>query len=181
MANKLFLLSPILKKLFSSKVRIKVLSHYFSHPGEDFYINELMRILDEFPGSLPRELVNLEEAGILVSNFLGRKKYYALNQKSPIIGDLRNIFMKTTGEASLRAENKIEPDEKATVVLSTEQQVILQAIGDDGAIAEDIFSATGLPAAVVQRNLVMLELKNCVSKTGRGLYCRKDGITYIIA
>jgi len=29
--------SPTLKTLFSSKLRVKVLQHFFLHPGEEFY------------------------------------------------------------------------------------------------------------------------------------------------
>ena len=174
----------VLKRLFSSITRIKVLSHYFAHPRGSFYIRELIRILGETTGTLPRELVNLEAAGILVSNFLGKQKYYALNQKSPIIDDLRNIFIKTTGigeectgektgtsgKAASGMEVTFVEDEKPAVVLTADEQVILRAIGNDGATSEDLVAVAELPAAVVQRSLVMLELKGCIGKTKRGLY-----------
>ena len=46
---------------------------------------------------MARELGNLEVSGILISRAVGNQKHYALNKSSPIIDDLRNIFIKTTG------------------------------------------------------------------------------------
>lgn len=53
-----------LKCLFSSELRVKVLSHFFFHPGEDFHIRRLASVLKEPPGTLARELSHLEKAGI---------------------------------------------------------------------------------------------------------------------
>ncbi len=165
-----------LKRLFTSKMRIKILDYYFRHPGDSFYIHELKRILGEIIGPLSRELVNLEKAGILISNFRGRLKYYALNRKSPIINDLRNIFLKTS-RSEAGGSSSAEDDcvgKKAMVVLTEDEQTILQAIGDEGVTAADLIAITELSAAAVQSSLVMLELKGCIGKTQRGRYYREE-------
>ena len=87
----------ILKALFSSKLRIKVLEHFFFHPGEEFYVRRLASNLDEPVGSVARELAGLECAGILVSRRVGNQRHYGLNANCPILEDLRNIFLKTAG------------------------------------------------------------------------------------
>ncbi|MBI5598310.1 MAG: nucleotidyltransferase domain-containing protein [Deltaproteobacteria bacterium] len=86
-----------LKYLFSSKLRVKVLSHFFFHPGEDFYIRHLASVLKEPPGTLARELSHLEKAGILKHEMIGKQKHYSLQKDSPIVYDLMNIFLKTSG------------------------------------------------------------------------------------
>ncbi len=90
-------LPSTLKSLFSSNLRIKVLSHFFLHPGESFYVRQLASILKESPGSLARELANLQTAGIMTSRALGNQKHFSLRKDSPIHDDLRNLFLKTTG------------------------------------------------------------------------------------
>ncbi len=51
-----------LKHLFSSKLRVKVLSHFFFHPGEAFHVRRLAAEVQESAGSVARELAHLEEA-----------------------------------------------------------------------------------------------------------------------
>ena len=93
----------ILKHLFSSNLRVKILSHLFLHPGEDFYIRRLASTLRQPVGTVARELTHLEEAGILKHERVGNQKHYSVREESPIAEDLRNIFLKTTGvSAELR-------------------------------------------------------------------------------
>lgn len=88
---------PALKRLFSSSLRVKALSHFFMHPGESFHVRGIAGILEESAGTLARELTNLEAAGVLASRAVGNQKRYSLCKDSPIHDDLRNIFLKTTG------------------------------------------------------------------------------------
>lgn len=89
-----------LKRLFSSNLRIKVLSHFFFHPGESFHVRHLASLLDEPAGTLTRELTNLAEVGILHLEPVGNQKRFSINRRHPFIDDLRNIFLKTTGASS---------------------------------------------------------------------------------
>jgi predicted nucleotidyltransferase len=102
-----------LKHLFSSKLRVKVLSHFFFHPGETIHVRGLAAELKESPGSVARELAHLEEAGILVSHAVGNQKHYGLRDDNPILEELRNIFLKTSGasaelKAALEAVGDVE-------------------------------------------------------------------------
>lgn len=47
-------------------------------------MRELSRDLDEQINSIRRELINLEELGILKSKTADNKKIYTINSKSPI-------------------------------------------------------------------------------------------------
>ncbi|MFC1595488.1 nucleotidyltransferase domain-containing protein [Gemmatimonadota bacterium] len=89
--------TTILKRLFSSGLRISVLSHFFMNPGESFYVRSLANLLGESAGNLARELTNLEEAGLLRSKAVGNQKHFSLCEDSPIHEDLRNLFLKTVG------------------------------------------------------------------------------------
>jgi len=89
--------SAMLKALFSSKLRVKLLEHFFFHPGEEFHVRRLAAELDEPVGTVARELARLERAGILVSRRVGNQRHYSLDEGCPILDDLRNIFLKTAG------------------------------------------------------------------------------------
>jgi predicted transcriptional regulator len=86
----------VLKSLFSSMTRVKLLRLYLLSPeGAEFFVRELTRDLDEQINSIRRELENLEKIGLLTSRNRERKKYYRIDPKFPILEDLRNIFKKS--------------------------------------------------------------------------------------
>jgi predicted nucleotidyltransferase len=95
---------PILKGLFSSSLRVKILSHFFSHPGETFHVRRIAKVLDEPAGTVARELRHLERTAVLTSKAVGNQKHYSLREDLPIAEELSIIFLKTTGAgAELRA------------------------------------------------------------------------------
>ncbi|MDR3222588.1 MAG: nucleotidyltransferase domain-containing protein [Methanobrevibacter sp.] len=87
----------MLKKLFQSKTRIKILSYFSINPDTKVYIREFSRILEENINSVRRELINLENIKILTSQEKGNLKYYGMNKESPIYKEITNIFLKTEG------------------------------------------------------------------------------------
>lgn len=89
-----------LKHLFSSKLRVNILAHFFFHPGESFYVRRLALELGSPVGAVGRELAHLQEAALLCSQRVGNQKHYSLRQDSPILEDLRNIFLKTSGASA---------------------------------------------------------------------------------
>ena len=58
----------MLGKLFGSNTRVKILKLFLLHPEEKYYIRQLARDLKSQVNSVRRELENLEEFGLLVSN-----------------------------------------------------------------------------------------------------------------
>lgn len=94
----------ILKHLFSSTLRVKVLEHFFFHPGEEWYVRQLASALTEPAGTVARELSHLEETGILSSRRVGNQRHYRLRGDCLILDELRGIFLKTSGaSAELRS------------------------------------------------------------------------------
>ena len=57
----------MLKQLFTSQVRVKLLQTFVENPGEEFFIRQLTRDLGEQINSIRRELENLRKIGILES------------------------------------------------------------------------------------------------------------------
>ena len=58
----------MLGKLFGSKARVKILKLFLSHPDEKYYIRQIARNLKLQLNSVRRELENLEQFGLLISN-----------------------------------------------------------------------------------------------------------------
>jgi DNA-binding transcriptional ArsR family regulator len=85
----------MLKKIFGSGARVKLFQQFLKNPGEEFFIRQLTRILDEQINSLRRELENLERIGMLKSRERNRKKYYRINPHFPLLHELTSIVRKT--------------------------------------------------------------------------------------
>ncbi len=94
----------MLTKLFSSKLRVELLSLFFGRPDEEFYVREIEKILGEDAGNISRELKHLEGIGLLASSKKGNLKYYLLNPKFPLYDELRSIIIKTKGAGGILRE-----------------------------------------------------------------------------
>lgn len=94
----------MLKRLFSSKIRIKLLVLFITHPKDEFYIRQIQRLTGENFNNIRRELINLTEVGILKSIPRGNLKYFLINQSHPLYNDLKNIIYKTEGMGNVMRE-----------------------------------------------------------------------------
>jgi len=100
----------MLKNLFISKVRVKILNQYMTNFTASFHVRGLVRILDEEINAVRRELLNLQDAGILKSHKDGNKLIYKLNKDCSILWELRSMFFKESkiGTAILKSTSSIE-------------------------------------------------------------------------
>ena len=94
----------IINRLFSSKIRIKLLDIFLSHPDARFYIRELERKIDEEAKNISRELQNLENLGLLISEKKGNQKHYSVKEDFFLYPELKRIIFKTTGVLGLLKE-----------------------------------------------------------------------------
>ncbi len=85
----------MLKRLFTSSTRIKLLTLFLLHPDDEYFIRELTRKLDEQINSVRRELDNLKKVGILKSKFKNRKKFYVVDKNFVIFHELKSLVLKT--------------------------------------------------------------------------------------
>ena len=51
----------MLKALFTSNVRVKILKRFFLHPEEQYYVRQMTRDLDEQVNAIRRELDSLKK------------------------------------------------------------------------------------------------------------------------
>jgi predicted nucleotidyltransferase len=91
----------MLKRLFSSRIRIRLLTLFITHPKEEFYVRQIQKLTGENFNNIRRELKNLREAGIVNSTPRGNLKYFQINNTHPLYEDLKNIIYKTEGSGNL--------------------------------------------------------------------------------
>lgn len=108
----------MLKRLFTSNTRIKLLSLFLLHSDEEFFIRELTRRLNEQINSVRRELDNLKKLGFLKSREHDRKKYYITNKNFIAYNELRGIFLKSISDKDNIAKNILKMGEIDLLVLT---------------------------------------------------------------
>lgn len=109
----------MLKSLFISKVRIRVLAKYMEDVNKSYHVRGLVRELGEEINAVRRELLSLKRVGLLTSKKDGNKIMYTINKDCSIVWDLRSMFFKQS-ETGKILYDKLFPIEGIKVALVTE-------------------------------------------------------------
>jgi len=80
-----------------SKNQTLILEIYFNSPGKSYYLRELGRILGKEPGVFQKDINNLVNRGILLSEYQANSRFFRLNKNHPLYNELKSIFFKTLG------------------------------------------------------------------------------------
>jgi len=111
-------LSKSLKKIIVSKTRLSLLRLFFSRPQESFYIREVVRLVGEEINSVRREMENLKEAGILLSERRGNRLFYFLNKTHPLYQVFLTMVAKVEGLGGAIIKNRSRLGELRFVVFA---------------------------------------------------------------
>jgi hypothetical protein len=84
----------MLKRLFTSTTRVKLLTIFLLNTEQEFFIRQLTRDLNEQINSIRRELDNLKKLGLLKTKEKNRKKYYTVNKNFLLLNELKSIVVK---------------------------------------------------------------------------------------
>ena len=95
----------MLKHLFTSKARVKLLTIFLLKPDGEYFVRELTRELDEQINSVRRELDNLKKLGLLKSRAKNRHKFYSVNKDFVLFKELRRIIVKANPEIDAVVKN----------------------------------------------------------------------------
>lgn len=109
----------MLKQLFISKVRIKMLRQFLFNQDEELHVRGLVRLLDEEINAIRRELQNLEDAKILISQKRGNKLFYFLNKENQYVNELTRLFYIDRKDVQL-IHKILSPEERIKTVVITE-------------------------------------------------------------
>lgn len=88
--------------LFGSKTRVKLLHLFLSNPEKSFYVREITRLIDEQINSVRRELSNMLEVGVIISDSADNKLYYGANRQYKYYEPLKQIFSDSDTKRELR-------------------------------------------------------------------------------
>lgn len=78
-----------------SKNKVRLLKVFYAHPGRQFYIQELGRVLGTKPGVFQRALNNLYREGLLLSEYKANARFFSINRQHPIYSELKSIIAKS--------------------------------------------------------------------------------------
>lgn len=114
----------MIEQLFGSKTRVKLLQLFYSNPNRSFYVREITRKIDEQINSVRRELANLLNVGIIVSDNTNNRLYYEVNQTYEFYEPLLAIFGSSGTAATVSIEDiAASPKAKKPAVTSEEQKL----------------------------------------------------------
>jgi hypothetical protein len=115
----------MIEQLFGSKTRVKLLQLFYGNPNRSFYVREITRKIDEQINSVRRELANLLNIGIILSDNNNNRLYYEVNQRYKYYEPLATMFGgSTTTSTKVTKKDKKDDTEK------TSDEVDLKALGN---------------------------------------------------
>ena len=79
----------MLETLVSSRIRRTLLEHMLAHPDERFYLRGLAKLLNLSVSPVRRELLRLEQLGLLRAYDEANVRFYIVNQTCPMFQQLK--------------------------------------------------------------------------------------------
>lgn len=87
----------MLEDLIISRVRVKILTLFLSHPGMIFHVRDIVRKVGEEINAVRRELSHMEKAGMVAKEARANRLFYAFRRDYPLYFELLEIIGKTSG------------------------------------------------------------------------------------
>jgi len=80
-----------------SRVRDRILLEFFAKPGTSAHVREMARRVNASAPTVGSELAALARLGVLQTQTVGRSLVYSINERSPLLGEIRGLVQKTIG------------------------------------------------------------------------------------
>jgi hypothetical protein len=91
----------VLESLITSKTRVKILVKFFINAQTKAYLRGLEEEFGESSNAIRVELNRFEQAGLLVSENKGNRKYFCANTQHSFFNDIHKLLLKYVGIDSL--------------------------------------------------------------------------------
>lgn len=98
----------LLEDIIISRVRVKVLTLFLSHPGMIFHVRDIVRRVGEEINAVRRELGHMEKAGMVTKEHRANRLFYAFRKDYPLFYELMEIIGKTSGFGADLLKNKVK-------------------------------------------------------------------------
>jgi len=103
----------MLERLFTSRVRVRLLTLFLTHPTEAFYIRQIARLTGETYNNVRQELQNLAQLGLILSERRANATYYRANVEHFLFPELSCPF------PIFRSPSSISPPPAASTAPAT--------------------------------------------------------------
>lgn len=107
-----------LADIITSRVRIKILELLYSDVNDLYHVRGITREIKEEINAIRRELIRLEENGLVKKEPRSNRVYYWANSEYPMFGDILSIVSKNTGVGRQIIENKAKLGKLSFVMFS---------------------------------------------------------------
>jgi uncharacterized protein len=87
----------MLEDIVISRVRVKILTLFLTHPGTIFHVRDIVRRVDEEINAVRRELAHMEKAGMVSKEQRANRLFYSFRKDYPLYFELLELIGKTSG------------------------------------------------------------------------------------
>jgi len=87
----------MLEDIIISRVRVKILTLFLTHPGTIFHVRDIVRRVDEEINAVRRELAHMEGAGMVSKEQRANRLFYSFRKDYPLYFELLGLVGKTSG------------------------------------------------------------------------------------
>lgn len=87
----------LLEDIIISRVRVKILTLFLTHPGTIFHVRDIVRRVGEEINAVRRELSHMEKAGMVSKEQRANRLFYVMRRDYPLYYELLGLIGKTSG------------------------------------------------------------------------------------
>lgn len=87
----------MLEDIIISRVRVKILTLFLSHPGTIFHVRDIVRRVDEEINAVRRELAHMEASGMVHKEQRANRLFYSFRKDYALYNELLDLVGKTSG------------------------------------------------------------------------------------
>jgi predicted nucleotidyltransferase len=87
-----------------SRIRDRIPLEFFLRPGARLHVREMARRVEASAPAVSEELRRLADLGVLATETIGRSLVYFVDERSPLVPELRSLVQKTIGIQALIQE-----------------------------------------------------------------------------
>lgn len=96
----------MLEDIIISRVRVKILTLFLTHPGTIFHVRDIVRKVNEEINAVRRELAHMEKAGMVKKEQRANRLFYVMRREYPLYFELLELIGKTSGIGSDIIKNR---------------------------------------------------------------------------
>ena len=96
----------LLEDIIISRVRVKILTLFLDEPGKMYHVRDIVRQVGEEINAVRRELLHLEEHGMMTKEHRANRLFYSFRKDYPLYFEFIELIAKTVGLGSAIIKNK---------------------------------------------------------------------------